>query len=166
MALVHMAGFEPVIHLLLKGSASGILVQTLFERWWDTTYKFHIAEREMTATSHDFHWMMGFRFDGPFINLEDEPGIQLGVDLLGCKYLSESIRYFDLEVDYRPCSQVMPDNCARIAKALLLYLLGAYVFANGGLPVSLRWLAFFCDFEHAWEATRLALPTSIRSWIP
>ena len=166
MALVHMAGFEPVIHLLLKGSASGILVQTLSERWWDTTHKFHIAEKEMTVTSHDFHWMMGFRFDGPFINLEDELAIQLGVDLLRRKYLSESIHYFDLEVDYRPCSQVMPDNCARIAKALLLYLLGAYVFTNGGLPISLRWLAFFRDFEHAWEVTRLALPTSIWSWIP
>ena len=63
MALVHMAGFEPVIHLLLKGSASGILVQTLYERWWDTTYTFHIAEREITVTSHDFHWMMGFSDD-------------------------------------------------------------------------------------------------------
>ena len=58
-----MAGFEPVIHLLLKGSASGILVQTLYERWWDTTYTFHIAEREITVTSYDFHWMMGFSDD-------------------------------------------------------------------------------------------------------
>ena len=151
MALVDMASFKLVGRLLPEGSASGILVQTLAERWWDTAYTFHIAEREMTVTSHDFHQIMGLRFDGPFIDLEDESGIQLGVDLLGHKYLSESICYFDLEADYRPCSQVMPDDCARIAKAFLLYLLRVYVFANGGQTISLRWLALFRDFEHARE---------------
>lgn len=55
-------------------------------------------------TPHDFHRMMGLRFDGSLINLEDESSIQLGADLLGCRYLSESVRYFDLEADYKPCS--------------------------------------------------------------
>ena len=32
-ALVYAASFEPVVHLLLEGSANGILVQTLAKRW-------------------------------------------------------------------------------------------------------------------------------------
>ena len=31
----------------------------------------------------------------------------------------------------------------------MLYVVGAYLFANGGQTVSLRWLALFCDFEQA-----------------
>ena len=75
MALIDMADFTLVGRLLPEGSASGILVQTLAERWWDIAYTFHIAEREMTMTSHDFHRMMGLRFDGPLIDLEDWSGI-------------------------------------------------------------------------------------------
>lgn len=36
-----------------------------------------------------------------------------------------------------------------MAKEFLLYILGAYLFANGGKIVSLRWLALFRDFEDA-----------------
>jgi len=86
-ALVYAASFEPVVHLLLEGSASGILVQTLAKRWWDATHTFHIAEREMTVTLYDFHQMMGLRFDGP--------PHWCG----GCRHSSESIHYFDLEAD-------------------------------------------------------------------
>jgi len=50
-------------------------VQMLVEKWWDTTHTFHIAEREMTMTPHDFHQMTGLRFDVPHIDLEGESGI-------------------------------------------------------------------------------------------
>ena len=45
----------------------------------------------------------------------------------------------------------MADDSAKMAKAFLLYLLGAYLFANGGQTVSLRWLAPFRDFRGPWE---------------
>ena len=37
------AGFKPIVCLLPERLASTILVQSLAERWWDTTYTFHIA---------------------------------------------------------------------------------------------------------------------------
>ena len=49
-AYIRAADFEPIIQLLMERSASAILVQTLAERWWDTTHTFHIADREITIT--------------------------------------------------------------------------------------------------------------------
>ena len=37
-----------------------------------------------------------------------------------------------------------------MARVFLLYLLGVYLFTNGGKTVSLRWLALFQEFERAW----------------
>ena len=54
-ALVDEVGFKPILHLLLESSTNARLVQTLAERWWDTTYTFHITKREMTVTPYDFH---------------------------------------------------------------------------------------------------------------
>ena len=88
-------------------------------------------------TPHDFHRMTDLRADGSIINLEGESGVQLDVDLLGRRYLSECVRYFDLETDYKPLSQAMPNDCAWIAKAFLLFLLKAFHLANGGQTVSL-----------------------------
>lgn len=56
------------------------------------------------VTLHNFYWMTGLRSDGPVIDLEGESGILLCIDLLGRRYLSECVRYFDLETDYRPLS--------------------------------------------------------------
>lgn len=94
-----MAGFESVVHLMPKRSAHVVLAQTLAERWWDTTHTFHIAGQEMTITPHDFHHMIGLRFDGVLISLEDESGIWLATNLLGRRYATEII-YIDLEVDF------------------------------------------------------------------
>lgn len=76
-------------------------------------------------------------------------GIQLGIDLLERRNLSERIHYFDLEKDYRPPSLATLDDYAWMARAFLLYLLGAYLFANEGQAESLKWLALFLDFKHA-----------------
>lgn len=43
----------------------------------------------------------------------------------------------------------MAEDYAWMAKAFLLYILGVYLFANGGQIVSLRWLAIFHNFEDA-----------------
>ena len=97
-------------------------------------------------TPHDFHWMIGLRSHGLTINLDGELSIQLAIDLLRHAYLSEGIRYFDLERDYKPLSQATLDDCAQMARALLLYVVGAYLFANEGQTISLRWLALFYNF--------------------
>ena len=104
--LVCVAGFEPIMCLLLESSTNGILVQVLADRWLDTTHTFHIARMDLTVTPHDFHWMTDLRADGSIINLEVELSVQLGADLLGHRYSSEHIHYFDLERDYKPLSQV------------------------------------------------------------
>ena len=100
-AYIHVAGLEPIICLLPERSTSTILVQSLTERWWDTTHTFHIANREMTVTPHDFHRMISLRCDGAIINLEGESGTQLVIDLLGRRCSTNMICYFDIKVDYR-----------------------------------------------------------------
>ena len=47
------------------------------------------------------------------------------------------------------CSQGTAKDCLWMARFFFLYLLGAYLFSNGGQMVSLRWLALFRDFERA-----------------
>lgn len=103
-ALVSAVGFKPIMCLFLESSTSNILVQTLADIWWDTTHTFHIVGREMTVILHDFHRMTSLRSYGPIINLKSELGIQLGINLLGLRYSSEHICYFDLERDYMPLS--------------------------------------------------------------
>ena len=74
-ALVRAASFEPILRLLLKSRASTILVQSLAERWWETTHTFHIANREIMVTPHDFHRMTDLQCDGSIINLKGELGV-------------------------------------------------------------------------------------------
>ena len=101
-AYIYAMGFEPIIHLLPERSFSAILVQSLAKRLWDTTHTFHIADREMIVTPHDFHHMIGLRCNGALINLEGKSGTQLGIDLLERRYNPDTIHYFDIEMDYKP----------------------------------------------------------------
>ena len=103
-------------------------------------------------TPHDFHYMTSLRCDEALINLEGVLGTQLGIDLLGRRYTVKTIHYFNIKADYRPFLEVTVDNWAKMARAFLLYLLGAYLFTKGGKMVSLRWLALFRDFTEAREA--------------
>ena len=135
---VHAAGFKPIIHLMPERSTSVVLVQTLAEKWWDTTHTFHISGREMTITPHDFHYMTCLWFKGVPISLEDESGVRLGVNLLGRRYATEIIHYTDLEVDFMHRPQGMVEECLRMARAYLLFLVGVYLFANCRKMVSLR----------------------------
>ena len=54
----------------------------------------------MTVTPYDFHHMTGLNFEGAIINLDGVSSIQLGLDMLGRKYSTETIHYFDLVLDY------------------------------------------------------------------
>ena len=93
-------GFEHIIGLLLEKFASATLVQCPIERWWDTTHTFHIAKREMTVIPYDFHHMTSLRFEGDIISLDGASGIQLCLNMLGRKYSTKTIRYFDLVSNY------------------------------------------------------------------
>ena len=53
------------------------------------------------------------------------------MDLLRMRYTIDTICYLDIEADYILLPQVMADDCTKMARAFLLYLLGAYLFANG-----------------------------------
>lgn len=81
MALVRETVFEPLMFLLLKSSTSGVMGQVLVERWWDTTHTFHIVEREMIMTAHDFHQMTELTTSGLAITLEGELGMTLSLEL-------------------------------------------------------------------------------------
>ena len=151
-AYIQEVGFKPILSLLLEKSASATLVQCLIKRWWDTAHTFHIAEQEMTMTLYDFYPMTSFCFEGAIIYLDGMSGIQLGLDMLGRKYPTKTIRYFDLVLDYMLLPQRTIEECVRVARAFLLHLLGAYLFTNGGQTVSLSWLTLFKDFVHAQKA--------------
>ena len=146
------AGFEPISGLLPKKSASATLVQCLIERWWGTTHTFHIAKREMTMTPYDFYCMTGLSFEGAIIRLDDMSGIQLGLDMLGRKYSTETIHQFDLVSDYMFLLTRSTEECVRMARAFLLHLLQVYLFTNGWKMVSLRWLTLFQDFGETLRA--------------
>ena len=106
----------------------------------------------MTITCYDFHHMIGLRVDGVLISVEDELGVWSGAELLGRRYATKTICYTDLEVDFMHRPQGTAEECLQMARAFLLFLLGAYLFTNGGQTVSLRWLAIFRDFERSWAA--------------
>jgi len=106
-------------------SASAALAQALVERWWDTTYTFHITDQEMTITPHNFHRMTGLWFDRVSISLEDKLGTQLGVELLERRYATKTIYYTNLKVDFMGCPQGTTKEFAQMAKVFLLYLLRA-----------------------------------------
>ena len=76
--------------------------------------------------------MTSLRCDGTIINLWGALGMQLGIELLKRRYSTDKIHYYDIKMDYRPLPQVTPNDYAWMAKAFLLYILGAYLFANGG----------------------------------
>ena len=52
--------------------------------------------------------------------------------MLGRKYSTETIRYFNLVSNYMFLRHKTTEECVLMARAFLLYLLGAYLFANGG----------------------------------
>ena len=54
----------------------------------------------MTVTPYNFYRMTGLSFEGAIISLDSVSSIQLGLDMLGRKYFTETIHYFNLVLDY------------------------------------------------------------------
>ena len=54
----------------------------------------------MMVTPYDFYCMNDLSFDGAIINLDGMSSIQLGLDMLGRKYFTKTIHYFDLVSEY------------------------------------------------------------------
>ena len=126
-------------------------------KWWNgTTFSFLrrglISEKRVLSLSLAFFrkgpqvpsWCNASSKGGgilliPFINLDVVSGIQLGLDMLGRKYSTETIHYFDLVSNYILLPQKNTKERVHMARAFLLHLLGAYLFANGKQTVFLRW---------------------------
>ena len=83
-------------------------------------------------TLRDFHRMPCRRCGDAIINLGGELDTQLAIDLLERRHSIDMICYFNIEVDYWPFPQKMVKDNAWKARAFLLYILGAYFFANEG----------------------------------
>ena len=94
-------------------------------------------------TPYDFYRMTSLSFERAIISLDGVSGIQLGIDMLGRNYSIETIHYFYLVLYYMFLPQRTMEECVRMARAFLLHLLGAYLFANGGQMVSFRCLTSF-----------------------
>ena len=72
--------------------------------------------------------------------------------MFGGKYSTETMHNFDLVLHYMLLPRRTTKERIWMAKAFLVHLLGAYLFANGGQTVSLRWLTLFQDFVDARRA--------------
>ena len=83
-------------------------------------------------TPYDFYRMTGLSSEGAIISLDGVSSIQLGLDMLGRKYSTKTIHYFDLVSDYMLLSQRTTKECIRMAMAFLLYLLEAYFSLMAG----------------------------------
>lgn len=121
------------------------------ERWWDITYTIHITNKEMTVTPYDFHRMTDLRYDEALTNLEGESSIQLGIDLLRRRYITDLICYLDVKVDYTLLPQVKANNCAKMARTFSVVPSRGLSLFQRIAKMSLRWLAPFRDFRGAQE---------------
>ena len=106
------------------------------------------------VTPYDFYRMTDLCFEGAIINLDSVSGIQLSLDMLGRKYYTRTIHYFDLVSNYMLLPQRTREERVRMARLFLLHLLRAYLFANGGKMVSLRWLTLFRTLKRHKEPIR------------
>ena len=93
----------------------------------------------MTVTPFNFFRMTDLNFEG-------------GINMLGRKYSTETICYFDLVLDYMFLPQKTIEECVRMAKAFLLHLMRAHLFTNDRQMVFLRWLILFQDSGEARRA--------------
>ena len=87
----------------------------------------------MMVTLYHFHYMIGLNFEGAIINLDGVLGIQLGLNMLGRKYSTKTIRYFDLVSGYMHLPQWTTEECIWMATAFLLSFVK-------GLPLYQWWV--------------------------
>lgn len=83
-------------------------------------------------TPYEFYRMTGLGFEGAIISLDGVSSVQLGINMLGRKYSTKTICYFDLVSNYMSLPQWAKNECVHMARAFLLHLMGAYLFTNGG----------------------------------
>ena len=68
----------------------------------------------MMVTPNNFYRMTSLNFEGAIINLDGGLGVQLGIDMLGRKYSTKTIRYFDLVSDYMFLPQRTTEECVHM----------------------------------------------------
>ena len=76
----------------------------------------------MTVTPYDLYCMTGLSFEGAIINLDGVSSIRLGLNMLGRKYSTKTIRYLDLVSNYMFLPQRTMEERVRMARAFLLHL--------------------------------------------
>ena len=84
---------------------------------------------------YDIHKLTSLKSHGPAFHLGDAFRRALTVELLGCAYPNEIVWYYLLSRDFASHSQVTPEDGAQIAKAFLLHVVRAMLFANVGQTV-------------------------------
>jgi len=72
--------------------------------------------------SLDLYCMTKLSFEGAIISLDGMSGIQLGLNMLGRKYSTKTIRYLDLVSAYMFLLQRTMEERVRMARAFLLHL--------------------------------------------
>ncbi|XP_047254183.1 serine/threonine-protein phosphatase 7 long form homolog isoform X1 [Capsicum annuum] len=155
------------------------LITAMIEQWRPETYTFHLPYGEVTMTLQDVQILFGLRVEGlpvVFPNLlyrnfdwdrllqvhtgfAPAPGDFTGNILLNISVL---IKYIRQQVNQDPITDAtLDDRVLRIARLLMLLILGAILFPNtSGSSLSLRFLNFVIDLDltgtYSWGSAVLA----------
>ena len=164
---INKAGFEHLISgLSIYGVEKG-LIQSLAERWWDTTHTFHFEHvGEMTMTPTDFSAITGLRVSGKPLVTTDKKSYKdkdLRIALLGYQIAEweedcVSVEWLYATYSYMECKD--EKDVLIMVRAFLLALIGCAMFSNERKEVDLKYLSFLGDVDHVndwnWGAAALA----------
>ena len=160
--LVIDAGFGKLATDTITRRPGPTLVLALAERWWDTTHTFHIAGREYTMTPYDFYRLTGLRMRGRRFSFEltEADRKALTLRLLGVPCPSATLKYPALLAAYSQRGQDTAEDRTQMARAFILYLLGAFLVANSAQTVEPGWLLALDDLtaarEYGWGSAVLS----------
>lgn len=151
--LVSDVGFGTVAAVTIHRATSNTLVFCLAERWWDTTHTLHLAGREWTLTPYDFHRLTGLRMRGrPFtFELTEDQRKALTQRLLGMPCPNATMKYPALYNEFLGRGQDSVEERVIMARAFILYLIGAFLVPNAAQTFEPGWLLALEDLEAAYE---------------
>lgn len=139
-------GLQPLIDGLSRVEVDSALIQTLTEKWWDTTHTFHFDQfGEMTMTPKDFSAISGLSIGGKILKLDnlihhnyDELLRLLGEPIRDIKGHSIDVHW--LSQAYRGIQCYDSNQEDIIVRTFLLALLGSTLFSKANNRVPLYYL--------------------------